>query len=94
GERNFNRFGGWLGKNSTMGKNYRLIEDEHAHLLLSLPFNLGRILYPWLIVLMHSPWYNSNSYHLTDSHLQLIRKSGFTIGGKIPKIGPLVEAGS
>ncbi|GJZ96999.1 replication factor C subunit 1, partial [Tanacetum coccineum] len=35
------KFGGWLGKNSTMGKNYRLIEDEHAHLLLSLPFNLG-----------------------------------------------------
>nr|GEU48552.1 putative ribonuclease H-like domain-containing protein [Tanacetum cinerariifolium] len=51
-----------------------------------------RILYPWLIVLTHSPWYKINSYHLTDNHLQLIRKSGFTIGGKMPKIRPLVEA--
>ncbi|OVA07201.1 BRCT domain [Macleaya cordata] len=35
GERNFNRFGGWLGKNSTMGKNMRLLEDLHVHLLAS-----------------------------------------------------------
>ncbi|KAK1425376.1 hypothetical protein QVD17_20728 [Tagetes erecta] len=42
GERNFNRFGGWLGKNSTMGKNYRLLDDAHVHLLSSLQFNLGR----------------------------------------------------
>ncbi|KAJ0642346.1 putative BRCT domain, AAA+ ATPase domain, ATPase, AAA-type, core, replication factor C subunit 1 [Helianthus annuus] len=42
GERNFNRFGGWLGKNSTMGKNYRLLDDVHVHLLSSLQFNLGR----------------------------------------------------
>ncbi|KAI3982515.1 hypothetical protein MKX01_031254 [Papaver californicum] len=35
GERNFNRFGGWLGKNSTMGKNMRLLEDVHVHLLAS-----------------------------------------------------------
>ncbi|RZC78493.1 hypothetical protein C5167_002687 [Papaver somniferum] len=35
GERNFNRFGGWLGKNSTMGKNMRLLEDVHLHLLAS-----------------------------------------------------------
>lgn len=42
GERNFNRFGGWLGKNSTMGKNYRLLEDAHVHLISSLQFNLGR----------------------------------------------------
>ncbi|KAL8501028.1 hypothetical protein ACS0TY_020559 [Phlomoides rotata] len=42
GERNFNRFGGWLGKNSTMGKNYRLLEDLHIHLLASRESNLGR----------------------------------------------------
>ncbi|KAM7528495.1 hypothetical protein LguiB_031905 [Lonicera macranthoides] len=42
GERNFNRFGGWLGKNSTMGKNYRLLEDMHVHLLASRGSNLGR----------------------------------------------------
>ncbi|KAJ0822885.1 putative DNA polymerase III, clamp loader complex, gamma/delta/delta subunit [Helianthus annuus] len=35
-------FGGWLGKNSTMGKNYRLLDDVHVHLLSSLQFNLGR----------------------------------------------------
>ncbi|KAH9301736.1 hypothetical protein KI387_013319, partial [Taxus chinensis] len=35
GERNFNRFGGWLGKNSTWGKNYRLLEDVHVHVLAS-----------------------------------------------------------
>ncbi|XVF82647.1 hypothetical protein PTKIN_Ptkin16aG0065700 [Pterospermum kingtungense] len=35
GERNFNRFSGWLGKNSTMGKNYRLLEDFHVHVLAS-----------------------------------------------------------
>ncbi|KAI3928871.1 hypothetical protein MKW92_043682 [Papaver armeniacum] len=35
GERNVNRFGGWLGKNSTMGKNTRLLEDVHVHLLAS-----------------------------------------------------------
>ncbi|XP_019197822.1 PREDICTED: replication factor C subunit 1 isoform X2 [Ipomoea nil] len=35
GERNYNRFGGWLGKNSTMGKNYRLLEDLRFHLLAS-----------------------------------------------------------
>ncbi|XP_041994326.1 replication factor C subunit 1-like isoform X1 [Salvia splendens] len=42
GERNFNRFGGWLGKNSTMGKNNRLLEDLHVHLLASRESNLGR----------------------------------------------------
>lgn len=42
GERNFNRFGGWLGKNSTMGKNYRLLEDMHVHLLASRESYLGR----------------------------------------------------
>ncbi|KAK6119830.1 hypothetical protein DH2020_046425 [Rehmannia glutinosa] len=42
GERNYNRFGGWLGKNSTMGKNYRLLEDLHVHLLASRESNLGR----------------------------------------------------
>ncbi|KAL5708986.1 replication factor C subunit 1 [Ranunculus cassubicifolius] len=35
GERNFNRFGGWLGKNSTFGKNSRLLDDVHSHLLSS-----------------------------------------------------------
>ncbi|KAL6497828.1 replication factor C subunit 1 [Orobanche hederae] len=42
GERNFNRFGGWLGKNSTMGKNYRLLEDLHVHLLASRESVSGR----------------------------------------------------
>ncbi|KAF3652146.1 Replication factor C subunit 1 [Capsicum annuum] len=42
GERNFNRFGGWLGKNSTMGKNYRILEDLHVHLLASRESYLGR----------------------------------------------------
>uniref|UniRef100_A0A2P2LH61 Replication factor C subunit 1 n=1 Tax=Rhizophora mucronata TaxID=61149 RepID=A0A2P2LH61_RHIMU len=42
GERNFNRFGGWLGRNSTMGKNLRLLEDFHVHLLASRESNLGR----------------------------------------------------
>ncbi|KAJ6739654.1 REPLICATION FACTOR C SUBUNIT 1 [Salix koriyanagi] len=42
GERNFNRFGGWLGKNSTVGKNLRLLEDLHVHLLASRESNLGR----------------------------------------------------
>ncbi|KAL0369469.1 UNVERIFIED_CONTAM: Replication factor C subunit [Sesamum angustifolium] len=32
---------GW-GKNSTMGKNYRLLEDLHVHLLASRESNLGR----------------------------------------------------
>ncbi|KAI3944390.1 hypothetical protein MKW98_006551 [Papaver atlanticum] len=35
GERNVNRFGGWLGKNLTTGKNMRLLEDVHVHLLAS-----------------------------------------------------------
>lgn len=42
GERNFNRFGGWLGKNSTLGKNYRLLEDLHVHLLASCGSYMGR----------------------------------------------------
>ncbi|KAH0452256.1 hypothetical protein IEQ34_019555 [Dendrobium chrysotoxum] len=42
GERNFNRFGGWLGKNSTMGKNLRLLEDVHIHILASQTSNLDR----------------------------------------------------
>ncbi|KAL3616030.1 replication factor C subunit 1 [Castilleja foliolosa] len=42
GERNYNRFGGWLGKNSTMGKNYRLLDDLHVHLLASRESNSGR----------------------------------------------------
>lgn len=42
GERNFNRFGGWLGKNSTMGKNLRLLEDVHIHILASQASNLYR----------------------------------------------------
>ncbi|KAI5667092.1 hypothetical protein M9H77_16945 [Catharanthus roseus] len=42
GERNFNRFGGWLGKNSTMGKNYRLLEDLHVHVLASSESYMGR----------------------------------------------------
>ncbi|XP_052485721.1 replication factor C subunit 1 [Gossypium raimondii] len=42
GERNFNRFGGWLGKNSTMSKNYRLLEDLHVHFLASRESCSGR----------------------------------------------------
>lgn len=42
GERNFNRFGGWLGKNSTMGKNFRLLDDLHDHILASRESNSGR----------------------------------------------------
>ncbi|XP_021296805.1 replication factor C subunit 1 [Herrania umbratica] len=42
GERNFNRFGGWLGKNSTMSKNYRLLEDLHVHVLASRESSSGR----------------------------------------------------
>lgn len=42
GERNFNRFGGWLGKNSTTGKNYRLLEDLHVHVLASCGSYMGR----------------------------------------------------
>lgn len=42
GERNFNRFGGWLGKNSTMGKNLRLLEDLHFHHLACRKSTLGR----------------------------------------------------
>ncbi|XP_027910745.1 replication factor C subunit 1 [Vigna unguiculata] len=42
GERNFNRFGGWLGKNSTMGKNYRLLDDLHVHILASRESSSGR----------------------------------------------------
>ncbi|XP_074570047.1 replication factor C subunit 1 isoform X2 [Curcuma longa] len=42
GERNFNRFGGWLGKNSTTGKNLRLLEDVHLHFLSSREARLDR----------------------------------------------------
>ncbi|GMI86241.1 replication factor C1, replication factor C 1 [Hibiscus trionum] len=42
GEHNFNRFGGWLGKNSTMSKNYRLLEDFHVHFLASRESCSGR----------------------------------------------------
>lgn len=42
GERNFNRFGGWLGKNSTMGKKLRLLEDVHVHVLSSQEANMNR----------------------------------------------------
>ncbi|GLT50030.1 hypothetical protein SLA2020_235420 [Shorea laevis] len=42
GERNYNRFGGWLGKNSSMGKNFRLLEDLHVHLLASRESSSGR----------------------------------------------------
>eukprot|EP00850_Spirogloea_muscicola_P007171 SM000035S13151 [mRNA] locus=s35:789176:794102:- [translate_table: standard] len=35
GERNFNRFAGWFGKNSTFGKNVRLLEDVHIHMVAS-----------------------------------------------------------
>lgn len=42
GERNFNRFSGWLGKNSTMGKNYRLLENFHVHVLASRESSSGR----------------------------------------------------
>ncbi|GAB2280157.1 replication factor C subunit 1 [Dionaea muscipula] len=42
GEKNFNRFGGWLGKNSTMGKNFRLLDDLHVHVIASRLSSLGR----------------------------------------------------
>lgn len=42
GEKNFNRFGGWLGKNSTMGKNFRNLENLHVHVLASSDSYLGR----------------------------------------------------
>ncbi|KAI5058482.1 hypothetical protein GOP47_0026652 [Adiantum capillus-veneris] len=35
GERNFNRFGSWLGKNSSYGKKLRLLDDIHVHMLAS-----------------------------------------------------------
>ncbi|KAM3341699.1 hypothetical protein P3S68_026665 [Capsicum galapagoense] len=34
-EFNCNRFAGWIGQNSTIGKNYRNLEDLHSHLLAS-----------------------------------------------------------
>ncbi|KAG4980033.1 hypothetical protein JHK84_033609 [Glycine max] len=43
GERNFNRFGGWLGKNSTMGKNLRLLDDLHVHILASRESSSGSL---------------------------------------------------
>jgi replication factor C subunit 1 len=46
GERNFNRFGGWLGKNSTAGKNRRLMEDLHVHVLASRESSAGRLFPP------------------------------------------------
>ncbi|CAI8616102.1 unnamed protein product [Vicia faba] len=42
GERNFNRFGGWLGKNSTRSKNMRLMDDLHVHILASRESSSGR----------------------------------------------------
>lgn len=42
GERNYNRFGAWLGKNSTFGKNMRLLEDLHVHILASRESCSGR----------------------------------------------------
>ncbi|CAM0906628.1 unnamed protein product [Alopecurus aequalis] len=42
GERNFNRFGGWLGKYSTTNKNKRLLEDVHSHILASQQANMDR----------------------------------------------------
>ncbi|GLT93388.1 hypothetical protein SLE2022_111840 [Rubroshorea leprosula] len=42
GERNYNRFSAWLGKNSSMGKNFRLLEDLHVHLLASRESSSGR----------------------------------------------------
>ncbi|KAJ0261308.1 Replication factor C subunit 1 [Hirschfeldia incana] len=42
GEVNSNRFGGWLGKNSTAGKNTRLLEDLHVHVLASREASSGR----------------------------------------------------
>ena len=38
GERNFNRFPGWLGKNSTHGKNRRLLHELHSHATTSNEF--------------------------------------------------------
>ncbi|XP_057758245.1 replication factor C subunit 1-like isoform X2 [Arachis stenosperma] len=42
GGHNFNRFGGWLGKNSMAGKNLRLMEDLHVHMLASRESSSGR----------------------------------------------------
>ncbi|XP_047321148.1 LOW QUALITY PROTEIN: replication factor C subunit 1-like [Impatiens glandulifera] len=42
GERNINRFGGWLGKNSTTRKNLRILDDMHIHLLASRGSCSGR----------------------------------------------------
>ncbi|KAL1341274.1 hypothetical protein AAHE18_09G075600 [Arachis hypogaea] len=35
-------FGGWLGKNSMTGKNLRLMEDLHVHMLASRESSSGR----------------------------------------------------
>lgn len=67
GERNFNRFGGWLGKYSTTNKNRRLLEDVHSHILASQQANLDRsLLYHileiylcllwWLVLLLSHIW--------------------------------------
>eukprot|EP00899_Mesostigma_viride_P017099 jgi/Mesvir1/25390/Mv01429-RA.1 len=42
GERNFNRFSGWLGKNSTQGKNERLLSDIETHLTVSTHVTANR----------------------------------------------------
>ncbi|KAL1341278.1 hypothetical protein AAHE18_09G075600 [Arachis hypogaea] len=41
-EKYLNRFGGWLGKNSMTGKNLRLMEDLHVHMLASRESSSGR----------------------------------------------------
>lgn len=53
GERNFTRFGGWLGKNSTFGKNTRLLEDVHVHLLASRICEPTRYLEDGLLICYH-----------------------------------------
>lgn len=55
---------------------------QYQWLLEELP-KVNRKETPWLIVLMHSPWYNSNSYHYMEGETMRVMFESWFVQYKV-----------
>lgn len=55
---------------------------QYAWLESELP-KVNRAETPWLIVLVHSPWYNSNNYHYMEGETMRVQFESWFVKNKV-----------
>lgn len=65
---------------------YRSVSGKYTPQYLWLQAELPKVNRsetPWLIVLMHSPWYNSNSYHYMEGETMRVQFESWFVQYKV-----------